>query len=102
MDRRIGCDVDIAEIRFDLLEYISLGASQCLRDIWMNPQSRLSNIIELLREATRFSQDLIADGRRRLHPTRAFAVFARSTHRTLERLLHAFAGHDDQTEIVER
>ena len=101
MDVRIRGYVDISEVFLDLLKHTSFGGAKCLRHIRVYAQRRLPNIFGMLRQPPCLAQDLVADGCRRFHPARAFAVFARSAHRTFERLLHSLSGHDDKAEVVE-
>ncbi len=97
----VGREIDVAEVCFDLLHHLTFGIAKCRRDVGMYAKRRMANVIDRACETARLAEYLVTDGLRGFHPTGAFAVFARSAHRAFKRLLHSFAGHNDEPEIVE-
>src|SRR5437763_5091353 len=55
----------------------------------------------MLRDLPHLDVDLVAHCRHRLHISRGLAVGARDADGAFQRLLHAFAGDGDQSEVVE-
>lgn len=84
MDRFVGRQVNVAEIGFDLVEHLALGAAEGFGHVRMDSKGRMTDVFDALGQAAGFSQDLVANGGRRLDPAGAFAVIARSTHRPFE------------------
>ena len=48
MHMRVGCDIDVAKIVFDLFEYFAFTISKSFCDVRMNPEGSVPYVVELL------------------------------------------------------
>src|SRR5215213_3627144 len=102
MYRLVALDVDWTKIILDLHHHIPLACAQGLRHLGIDSQRDLLVVlvaVEALAQSSRLFEQLVTDRLRRLHQSRALAILARRAQRPLQRLLHAFARHDHQTEV---
>src|SRR6266849_807440 len=82
-DERVAIDVDVAEIIFDLVEHVALGAAQSFRYFRIDSQHRLARSFGFSRETPGLLQNFIADRLRGFHQARSLTILTWGTQRAL-------------------
>src|SRR5258705_4221614 len=105
MDRGIAGDIDWAEIVFNLDQHVALCSTQCLGHVGIDTKSDLLIVtisVQYPGQTSRFFEQFVTNGLRRLDQTGALAILARRTECSFKRLLHSLSRHYHQAEVIER
>src|SRR6184192_1562929 len=99
----VARDINWPKIILDAVEHISLRATQRLGHIGIRTQyDLLALVVVRTGDSPGLFQNFIRNGLRRLDQAGSLANSTRRAKSPLQRLLHAFARHDHQTEVIER